>query len=321
MPLFWQVVATNFAVFFAGTLTLVLAPVTVSAQPEIAEAAVLAIGLVVIVAVNALLLRSVLHPLDQLTATMREVSDLRTSGPRLREPDHGPVAALVQGFNEMIDRLEAERSTTTAMALAAQESERRRIARELHDQIGQSLTVVLLGLEQAQHRTTDARTRREVQSLQETTRQALEEVRRISQRLRPGVLEDLGLLNSLASLAGEFTETTGVPVTRGFGPGLPALDAQSELVVYRVAQEALTNVARHARADAVEVGVSRQGPALVLRVADNGVGRVRGAGERDGAGIQGMRERAKLVGGSLDVRRRPGGGTELLLVVPVDTPS
>ena len=137
-------------------------------------------------------------------------------------------------------------------------------------------------------------------------RSALEEVRRISQRLRPGMLEDLGLLSSLASLAGELTETSGIPVTKGFGPGLPQLGADTELVVYRVAQEALTNVARHAQASSVELGLSRRGSTLVLRVADDGVGLGRG-GHGEGAGIQGMRERALLVGGSLRIGRGEGG--------------
>ena len=314
LPLFWQVVLTNGLVFVVGTLVLALSPVTVSERVRTTEAAVLGVGLVVIVGVNALLLRALLRPLDRLTSTMREI-DLRSPGLRLDE-GRGPAAALVEGFNAMLDRLERERSASRAHALSAQEAERQRVAQELHDEVGQSLTVVLLGLEQAKERA-DAEAVETLAGLQETTRGALDEVRRISQRLRPGLLEDLGLQNSLASLAAELTETAGIPVTKGFGPGLPALDPAVELVVYRIAQEALTNVARHSRASRVHLGLSRRGRTVVLQVADDG----RGPHHQEhveGSGIQGMRERALLVGGSLTVGRREGGGTEVVLVVPVE---
>jgi two-component system, NarL family, sensor histidine kinase UhpB len=317
MPLFWRVVLTNGLVFVAGTFVLALSPATVSERVRTTEAVVLTVGLLVIVALNALLLRSLLRPLDRLTATMREI-DLRSPGLRLDEAGRGPAAALVDGFNDMLDRLETERSATRAHALTAQEAERQRIAQELHDEVGQSLTVVLLGLKQAKDRATDPEAVATVENLQETTRSALEEVRRISQRLRPGMLEDLGLLNSLASLATELTETVGIPVSKGFGPGLPSLHPEAELVVYRVAQEALTNVARHAKASSVHLGLTRRGGALVLRVADDGTGPRQG-GFVEGSGIQGMRERALLVGGSLAVGRREGGGTEVVLAVPLES--
>jgi two-component system sensor histidine kinase UhpB len=314
MPLFWRVCVTNGLVFVVGTLVLALSPATVSSRVLLSEALLLAVGLTVIVVLNGLLLRSLLRPLDRLTATMRDV-DLRSPGLRFETAEHGPAAFLVTGFNDMLDRLEEERSASTARALTAQEAERRRIAQELHDEVGQSLTVVLLGLRQAMDRA-DPEVARVLESVQETTRSSLEEVRRIAQRLRPGMLEDLGLLTSLSSLASEFTNASGVPVSRGFGPGLPPLDPATELVVYRVAQEALTNVGRHARARSVELGLTRQGSSVVLRVADHGQGIRDRTGGFEGAGIQGMRERALLVGGTLDIRPREGGGTEVRLVVP-----
>jgi two-component system sensor histidine kinase UhpB len=219
----------------------------------------------------------------------------------------------VHGFNAMLERLEVERSTSTTRALQAQEAERQRIAQELHDEVGQSLTAVLLGLKQAID-LAPPEVAAELQQVRETTRTSLEEVRRVSQRLRPGVLADLGLLDSLSSLASDFTARSGLRVERGFVPGLPELPSETELVVYRVAQEALTNVARHARARQVELGLTRRGEVLVLRVADDGVGGVDGA---TGAGIQGMQERAQMVAGRLEVRPRDGGGTEVLLEVPV----
>lgn len=312
LPLFWQVVLTNGLVFVAGTLLLALTPATVSARVLASEAVVLLLGLTGIVALNAALLRSLLRPLDDLTSVMRSI-DLRAPGRRLEHPGAGPAAALATGFNDMLERLEQERGLSTARALAAQEDERQRIAAELHDEVGQSLTVVLLGLKRA-HDQAPPDVAAQLASVQETARASLEEVRRIAQRLRPGVLDDLGLLNSVSALASDLTTHSGIPVSRGFGPGLPDLPRDKELVVYRVAQEALTNVARHAAARHVELGLTRRGDALVLRVADDGRG-IHGAAT--GAGIQGMQERAALVGGSLEVRGRDGGGTEVLLVVPL----
>ncbi|RCK68779.1 HAMP domain-containing protein [Desertihabitans brevis] len=311
LPLFWRVCAINGAVFTLGTLALVLSPATVSARTLGSEMLVLAVGLVVIVVLNGMLLRAVLRPLDELRSVMAAV-DLRHPGRRHAAAGSEPAHALVAGFNAMLDRLEQERSASTARILQAQEAERQRIAQELHDEVGQSLTAVLLGLTQAM-RDASPEVARELELVRETTRTSLEEVRRIAQRLRPGVLADLGLLNALSSLASDLAARTGVTVRRGFLPGLPALSPEVELVVYRVAQEALTNVARHARASTVEVGLTRRGGLLVLRVADDGLG----AGEAAGAGVQGMRERAETVGGTLELRPRGGGGTEVLLEVPV----
>lgn len=314
LPLFWRVCLINGLVFFLGTVGLVLAPVTVSARPLASELVALGIGLLVIVVLNGVLLRSVLLPLDRLATTMDSV-DLREPGTRLDEEGTGPARRLVTGFNDMLERLESERAGSTSRALQAQESERQRIAQELHDEVGQSLTAVLLDLKHGIDRAPPSVVP-VLEDARSTTRTTLEEVRRISQRLRPGVLADLGLLNSLSSLASDFTARTGVPVRRGFLPGLPALSPETELVVYRVAQEALTNVARHAGATSVGLGLSRRGAAVVLVVTDDGVG---GADPTLGAGIQGMRERAQMVGGQLAVTRSGAGGTEVYLRVPCRT--
>jgi len=311
MSLFWRVCLINGAVFALGTTALVLSPATVSTRPVMSELVVLVVGLTVTVVVNALLLRTVLAPLDRLAGAMDSV-DLREPGTRLDEAGSGPARRLVTGFNAMLERLENERATSTARALRAQEAERQRIAQELHDEVGQSLTAVLLDL----RHTGDAEPSEVAEAMERarsTTRTCLEEVRRISQRLRPGVLADLGLLNSLSSLASDHTARTGMPVTRGFVPGLPPLTPESELVVYRVAQEALTNVVRHARATSVSLGLARVGDNVVLTVTDDGTG---GADVRRGTGIHGMHERAQMVGGSLTVATPDGGGTTVRLSVP-----
>jgi two-component system sensor histidine kinase UhpB len=319
LPLFWRVCLINGAVFMLGTLVLVLSPVTVSARPLWSEVVVLSIGLAVIFVLNGILLRSVLRPLDRLTVVMAAI-DLRHPGRRLDENGSGPARPLVAGFNAMLARLEAERTASTTRALHAQEAERQRIAQELHDEVGQSLTAVLLGLKRAID-VAPPDVVAELELVRDTTRTSLEEVRRISQRLRPGVLADLGLLNSLSSLASDLTARTGISVTRGFSPGLPALTPEAELVAYRVTQEALTNVARHAHAQTVELGLSRRGNTLTLRVADDGVGGADAADAEAGAGIQGMEERARMVGGRLELRSRRGAGTEVLLELPIEEPS
>lgn len=311
MPLYWRVCLINGLVFVIGTAALALAPVTVSATVLVSEAVVLVFGLIGIVVLNSMLLRTSLAPLDRLIRLMDTV-DLQRPGRRLPESRNGAVEQLVRGFNEMLERLETERSRSNAKALAAQEAERHRIARELHDEIGQGLTAVLLGLKQLSAGVSEA-AQKDLLEVQETARATLDEVRGVARRLRPGVLEDLGLQAALAALATEFS-AHGMQVRRITSPGLPDLGAERELVIYRVAQEALTNAARHSRARSVRLSLQRHGQAVVLAVDDDGTG-LRGAEE--GTGIRGMRERSLLIGAELSVG--PGGtGTSVRLTVPLD---
>jgi len=268
--LFWRVVAINGLVFTAGTLVLAFAPVTVSQLVNLAEVPVLVVGLALILALNAVLVRTSLN------------------------------------------RLEAAHIAGGALALAAQEDERQRIARELHDEIGQSLTVALLSLRRVAERAPEE-LRAEAEVAQQAVRSSLDEVRQVARRLRPGVLAELGLRSALTELTDEFSRTSGVPVRRSVPKELPQLDGETELVVYRVAQEALTNVARHAGASAAELEVLVSDERLVLRVADDG----RGGVDREGVGIRGMRERAALIGAELVVGAVASGtGTVVRLIVP-----
>ncbi|CAO0827167.1 hypothetical protein SMICM17S_10722 [Streptomyces microflavus] len=153
---------------------------------------------------------------------------------------HGEIAALIETFNTMLDRLEAERATSSARALSAQEAERRRVAQELHDEVGQTLTAVLLELKRVADHAPEP-LRGELRQVQEITRGSLDEIRRIARRLRPGVLEELGLVSALTALITETPTPDGLTIRRQMGQELPELDAEAELVVYRIAQEALTN--------------------------------------------------------------------------------
>lgn len=312
VSLFWRIFALNAVVLGTATALLLWAPVTVSVPVALTEAIILVAGLVVMLIANAALLRIGLAPLDRLTKLMTTV-DLLRPGQRLPERGRGETAELISTFNAMLERLEHERASSSARALLAQEDERRRIAQELHDEVGQSMTAVLLGLKRAADDAEEP-LRGELHQAQEITRESLDEVRRLVRRLRPGVLEDLGLVSALTSLTTEFATHTGLRVVRRFDGGLPELDQETELVLYRVAQEALTNAARHAEAGRVEVTLSPADGTVVLAVADDG----RGTGvAREGAGIRGMRERALLIGATLDVTSQPQAGTQVRLTVPV----
>ena len=239
--------------------------------------------------------------------------DLLRPGERLAVSGNGDVAHLIRTFNDMLDRLETERGASSAHALAAQEGERQRIAQELHDEIGQSLTAVLLGLKRTVDRA-PAELREELRTVQETIRASLDEVRQVARRLRPGVLDDLGLLSAMSALAADFSSASEVPVERRLDQRLPAISKDAELVLYRIAQESLTNIARHAGASRVDLELTGSRDGVVLHITDDGRGL---AGSAEGAGIRGMRERALLIGAELTLGPAPTTGTEMRLVVPV----
>ncbi|MFI8347752.1 histidine kinase [Streptomyces sp. NPDC085596] len=310
MPLFWRIFLLN-AVVLVAAAALLLGPVTVSTPVLLTEAAILTVGLAAMLVANAVLLRVNLAPLHRLSRAMT-TADLLRPGVRPPVGGHGEIAELITVFNAMLDRLEQERATSSARALSAQEAERHRVAQELHDEVGQTLTAVLLELGRvAGQAPPDLRA--ELHQVQETTRAGLDEVRRIARRLRPGVLDELGLLSALKALTAEFSGP-GLTVRHRLSNDLPPLGHETELVLYRVAQEGLTNIARHAHARHAELALARTPAGVELRVADDGRG-IGGAPE--GSGLRGMRERALLVGAHLTVRPRPEGGTEIRLIVPV----
>jgi two-component system sensor histidine kinase UhpB len=307
------VFAINAALLLVGTLVLALAPGRVHASLAVVETLDLAIGLGVMLAANLLLLRPTLSPVDRLVERMRTV-DLLRPGQRLAEQGGAEVVAVVRAFNQMLDRLETERRDSSSRALAAQEAERLRIAQGLHDEVGQALTGLLLQLDAVAAAGDDDR-RRRAEEAKASIRQALEEVRRIAQELRPELLEHLGLVSALTELSRSFSQASGIAVDRRFAGDLPGLSDDAELAIYRVAQEGLTNVARHAEASRVELTLESGADSVVLRVADNGRGMAVAAND-GGGGLRGMRERAVLVGGALAVKRSSSGGVEIRLEVP-----
>jgi two-component system sensor histidine kinase UhpB len=215
----------------------------------------------------------------------------------------------------MLARLEAERRDSARQALAAQEGERLRIAQELHDQVGQELTAVLLGLSRLQARSGD-QLREDILAMQDGVRASLDDVRRIAIELRPEALQDLGLASALAVLAERFSERVDLSVSLAIANDLPELTSEAELVIYRVAQEALTNVARHSGARQAELSLHREGSCLRLSVRDRGRGLA--PAQAPGTGMRGMRERATLIAAKLEISNRAAGGCEVRLDVPLD---
>lgn len=314
LPLTYRVAGVNAIVLIATVVVtvLVLAPHKFSSV-ELSEVAVLVAALLVVGVANFLMLRWIVRPLEALTALARRV-DLSHPGERMPAAQPTSEAGeLALTFNEMLERLEAERREATGRVLAAQESERLRIALELHDQVGQELTAVLLGLARVQGQL-DPPLRDTLVEVQEAVRASLEDVRRIALELRPEALDDLGLLSALAVLCDRFGQRTGIAVDHHFDRQIPRLAPEQELVVYRVAQEALTNVARHSGAKRAELSLRTHDGTLIVTVTDWGHGL--DDDTEPGTGIQGMRERAGLIGATLDLGpNADGGGCTVTLTV------
>jgi two-component system, NarL family, sensor histidine kinase UhpB len=318
VPLLRRVAAMNALLLVAAVAVtiVVLDPHRISSFEVNAEVVVLFAALALVAFVNLYLLRRFIRPLQALTALARRV-DLANPGERMPGAERTSEAGeLALTFNEMLERLEAERREATGRVLAGQEEERLRIAQELHDQVGQQLTAVLLILSRLQARV-PAELRSDVVDVQDELRASLEDLRRIAIELRPEALDDLGLASALAVLGQRFAERSALEVAERIAADLPQLTPEIELVVYRVAQEALTNVARHSGGDHAELRLDGQDGRLVLTVRDQGQGLA--AGQVPGTGMRGMRERATLIGANLEVTNSSStGGCEVRLDVPLE---
>jgi two-component system, NarL family, sensor histidine kinase UhpB len=314
VSLLWRVFLANVVVCVIAVAVLAWAPVTVHRVATPRELVILTVGLVVMLVVDLLLLRRVFGPLRRLATLMGAVdpvepgrrADISSSGGR-------EVVALAEALNAMLDRLEDERRDSARRALIAQESERARVARELHDEVGQTLTAVALRAERAA--ADPAEQERALAEIAETVLRSLDDVHRIGRELRPEALDDLGLVNALIALCSHVGRQGGLEVERELDGQLPPLTPEIELVIYRVAQEALTNTLRHSGAHKATLALRRAGNQVVLTVTDDG----RGLPERrEERGLQGMRERAMLVDARLELSSQAGRGTTIRLGVPVE---
>jgi two-component system sensor histidine kinase UhpB len=273
-----------------------------------------------VVVLSAALLRQRrrLEPLERLIEDMEKV-DLSRPGLALPASIDGvaeteEVERLELAFLRMMRRLEAERRRAGSAALRAQEEERARVARDLHDEVNQSLTGLLLRLEAAREGA-PPELEAELEETKALANQAMNELLSLARQLRPTALDDLGLA---AAVAGQVEQLRRGEIEVRFEAegDFSDLGDDAQLVVYRVAQEALSNATRHSGATSVGVRLGRDaGGGVELEVADDGRGFAFDEAER-GLGIAGMRERALLVGGELTIESRPGEGTTVRLTLP-----
>jgi two-component system, NarL family, sensor histidine kinase UhpB len=306
VSLFWRLLVPNGIVLAAACVLLFL-------EPANGRVPALAGGLAIMVAVNGLLIRRATTPLTRLTTLMGRIDPMRP-GERLPIPrPASEVTLLAEAFNDMLDRLEAERREAGMRAMNEREAERRRIAGELHDQIGQTLTALGLQADRIALLAPEG-LRGEVVDLRDGVLSCVEDVRRLARELRPEALDTLGLVPALTNLSERMTRRTGIEIQRSLQRDLPALDPDTELVIYRIAQESLTNAVRHGRPTTIELTLDEDDGRVRLGVCDDGVGI--SVGSEGESGIRGMRERALSIGADLRVEPRPAGhGTQVMLEV------
>jgi two-component system sensor histidine kinase UhpB len=314
--LFTQVLVVNAVLL--GAVAIVAGAIAGLSTIEVIGIAALAV--VAGAAANAILLRQRFAPLEDLIDEMERV-DLSRPGSLLPRSIDGvgeteEVERIELAFLRMMRRLEAERRRAGSAALHAQEEERARVARDLHDEVNQSLTGLLLRLEAARE-AAPPELEPEIAETKAVANQAMRELLSLARQLRPTALDDLGLAAAIAGLVerlGEGEIEGAVEAEGDFND----LSDDAQLVVYRVAQEALSNAARHSGAAHVAVTLRRDAAGVELTVADDGRGFAFDEADR-GLGIGGMRERALLVEGELTIESRPGAGTTVRLTIPAES--
>jgi two-component system, NarL family, sensor histidine kinase UhpB len=307
-----QVIVANVVLVALTIIAASLAAGIEDINEERWQALVLALALVLTFCVNLWMLQRRFRPLDRLISRIERINPAE---PATFELDQGdPVAEidrLGRSFKRLLDGIEEERRRSGQLVMRAQEDERRRLARDLHDEVNQALTAILLRLEALSQAAPGERAA-EVAELKRLVNQAMEELLNLAHQLRPSALDDHGLVPAIEAQVNRFAARGGVEAhlrTAG-DPGGLGEDAQT--AIYRTVQEALQNIGRHAEATAVEVDLEVDGSRAELRVRDNGNGFDPTAGSNR-LGLKGMTERARLVGGEFDVRSAPGSGTMLTL--------
>jgi two-component system sensor histidine kinase UhpB len=278
--------------------------------------------------INILLLRASFRPLFSLLQTIRTISGGHTEARAAHLPTDTEIGELAQAFNRMLDSLETARREQAILILQAQEEERRRVALELHDESSQNLTALLVHTEILQQAlqalptsalTSEVRTqlRSGLQQLTQLTQHTLESIRGLALQLRPAVLDDLGLQAALRWLAEDARQRLRLAVDLRLAASdqdkpYPAL---YETTLFRVAQESLTNIARHAQATQVSIELKQDEQSICLRICDNGQG-YETAQRRSGLGISGMQERVSLLRGTFKLCSELAKGTTVEVILP-----
>ena len=330
MPILYKVLIANALIVLAGavvgtytTVRFVRADVVPTREWLVLLFAVF--GVILSLAVNYWVLKVAFEPLDSLervaTAVRHGDYSARTEPWRFGDPQ---LLRFSDTFNQTLDALEHDRMQIQHLAnqvIQAQEDERQRISRELHDDTAQVLFAQLLRVTALKSSAIDE-VRDTAESLEEMTVEAIEGVRRMALELRPPALDDLGVREALGELAQRFEDQSNISVSYVVDGERTRLESELELVIYRIAQEALTNVAKHAQASNATVTLDRSVDAVTLTIEDDGVGitTVSPSALRSGQGlgIFGMAERAQLVGGTFTIERRPEGGTRVRAWMPLD---
>jgi signal transduction histidine kinase len=216
-----------------------------------------------------------------------------------------------------VDLSERIASDSLRRVVEAQELERRRLARELHDETGQALTSILLGLKALEDKLDDAGSRAAAAELRELVVTTLQDVRRLAVELRPSALDDFGLVAALERLSASFSDQTGIEIDFETALADERLPAEVETALYRIVQESLTNVVKHARARRVSILLARKNGAIKAVIEDDGQGFDPAASPSAGFGLVGMRERLALLGGRFEIESSGDTGTTIAAEVPV----
>lgn len=333
LSLFEKVILVNSLVLIGEALAgLWVTSHNLEAHHYLIDTTFIVLATVLSLLINGMLLRASFRPLFRLLSTIRAVSAGKTDA-RVPTPlADAEMGELAEAFNRMLDRLETARREQATSILEAQEEERRRLARELHDESSQNLTVLLIHAEVLSQClaafppaaiSQDAREQLNegLQQLTRLTQGTLETIRVLAQQLRPSVLDDLGLYAAFRWLAEDGRQRLHLAVELHLddaeeslhGCHLPPL---YETALFRIAQESLTNVARHAHAQHVMISLSLHQQQICLLVRDDGCG-YDPSQHHPGLGIVGMRERAALLRGTLSIASQPGQGTIVQVFLPL----
>jgi two-component system sensor histidine kinase UhpB len=310
-----QVVAANVVLV---TLTLfgasLAAGLDISIEEQRWQFAVLALAVVLTLCVNLWMLKRRFGPLDSLIDRVERVDPSQPSSFALRDESVAEIDRLARSFKRLLQRIEAERTRSGRLVLRAQEEERGRLARDLHDEVNQALTAILLRLEAlAQEEPSRSG---ELGELKRLVNQAMDELTGLARALRPTALDDHGVVPAIRAQLKVFSGNTGIETRFCPRGDVSRLGNEEEIALYRVTQEALTNAARHGSPTHVDVDLFASAEGTELRVSDDGKGFDPAAPGGDGLGLEGMAERARLLGGELDVRSGSGEGTTVELKLP-----
>jgi two-component system, NarL family, sensor histidine kinase UhpB len=306
-----NVVLVTFTLFAAS----LAAGLDISIADQRWQFLILALAIVLTLCVNLWMLQRRFAPLERLVDRVEAIDPAEPATFQLDDDPVDEIDRLAASFRGLLRRVDEERRRSGKLVLRAQEEERRRIARDLHDEVNQALTAVLLRLE-ALAQDVPSEQRGEVAELKRLTGQAMDELLRLARQLRPTALDDHGLGHAIETQVRAFGERTGVNARFELRGDPSGLDEETQTVVYRITQEALSNAAQHARPAHVDVALTASDGGAELLVRDDGVGFDPGDARDGGLGLAGMAERARLAGGVLDLRSSRGAGTELVLRLP-----